>query len=374
MKRAARERGWGNPARQPMRDATFSVHGAPGLVHGATFSRRRAARAALGLALALGAPRDGRAQSADEGGVELRGRFEEGLAYFRANDLGKAIGVWSPIVEQMGDERAYRLLFNVGVAHEALGDATRAADHYERFLARVEARSARGQKVPADVLSFRDEARGRLAALQAKYGRVRVANDRGLLVAVRVGGASGSSGRTYYVVPGAHEIVLRAGAAEGEEKRRVEVRAGAIVDVAPSPPPSAPPRVLVLPAPAPPPRVPPYSPWVVVAAGGVTLASTLVPLVLRNAAVGVAERYYDPSTPVAERADVASDYDAAKARYAWSFALPGLLAAGTGALAVYYFVGEKPRPDRVGASTPLRLRLGGPGGALGLNVVGVFGG
>ncbi|HEU4533306.1 MAG TPA: hypothetical protein VFS00_04280 [Polyangiaceae bacterium] len=337
-------------------------------MRGATF-------AAVGLALALGPPRAARAQAGDEGGVEARGRFEAGLAHFRAHEMGEAIAVWSPLVEQLGDERAYRLLFNLGVAHEALGDATRAADHYERFLARVEARLARGQKVPPDVLSFRDEARGRLGALQAKYGRVRVANDRGLLVAVRVGGASGPSGRTYYVAPGAHEVVLRAGAAEGEERRRVEVRAGELVDVAPRPPPSAPPRVLVLPAPAPPPRAPPYSPWIVAAAGGATLASALVPLVLRNAAIGVAERYYDASTPVPERGQVAADYDAAKARYEWSYALPGLLAAGTGALAVYYFVGAKPRPDRVGslAAAPPALRLGGPGGSFGLSVGGTFG-
>lgn len=325
---------------------------------------RRAIVAAFALALAFGPARPAGAQSGDEGGAELRGRFEEGLKHFRANDMGKAIAVWGPIVEQMGDVRAYRLLFNLGVAHEALGDATRAADHYERFQVETEARSARGQKVPPDVLSFRDEARGRLAALQAKYGRLRVTNDRGLLIAVRIDGAQGPSGRTYYVAPGSHEVVLRAGATEGEERRRVEARAGELIEVVPKPLPAAPPRVLLLPAPAPPQREPPYSAWYIVGAGGLTLASGLVPLVFRNAAIGVAERYYDPSTPVAERERVASDYEAAKTRYELSWALPGLLAAGTGALAVYYFVGAKPRSPSVG------FGLGGPSGTLGLSASG----
>ncbi len=333
--------------------------------------RGRARWAAFGVVLALAAPgaTARAAEPADEVGGEMRGRFEAGLAHFRAGEMGQAIDVWTPIVDQMGDERAYRLLFNVGVAHEALGDATRAADHYERFLAQTEARAGRGQKVPPDVLSFRDEARGRLAALRAKYGRVRVGGDRGLLVAVRVGGARGSSGRTYYVAPGAHEVVLRAGAAEGEERRRVEVRAGEIVDVAPTPTPGAPPRVLLLPAPAPPPRAPPYSPWVVAAAGGAALASAALPLLLRDAAIGVAERYYDPATPNAERERLLSDYDAAKARYEWSWAVPSALAAGTAALAVYYFVGAKPRPASAAALGP---RLGGPAGPLGAGLGGSF--
>jgi hypothetical protein len=322
---------------------------------------RRAALAALGAAaIALAAARPAGAQ-ADEG-IEARGRFEEGLAHFRANEMGKAIDVWTPIVDQMGDARAYRLLFNLGVAHEALGDATRAADHYERFLAQLGARAGAGQSVPADVLAFGDQARARLKALQAKYGRVRVASDRGLLVAVRVGGTLGPSGRTYYVAPGAHEVVLRAGASAGEERRRIEVRAGEIVDVAPQPLPEAAPRVLVLPVPPPAPREPPYSPWVVAAAGGVTLASGVVPLLLRNSAIGVAERYYDAATPVSERERVASDYDAAKARYTWSFALPAALAAGTGALAVYYFVGSKPR-----RAPTIGLWPGGPAGSFGLS-------
>jgi hypothetical protein len=330
--------------------------------------RRRAGALGVALALAAAPARFATAQDGGEGGAGPRDRFEEGLARFRANDMGGAVALWTPIVEQLGDERAYRLLFNLGVAHEALGDATGAADHYERFLARVEARASAGAGgAPADVLSFRDEARRRLAALKAKYGRVRVASERGVLVAVRVGGASGPSGRTYYVAPGAHDVVLRAGAAEGEERRRVVLRAGELVEVAPRPSPGEAARVVVVSAPPPPPREPPYSPWVVAAAGGVTIASLVVPLLARGAAVAVAERYYDPLTPVGERAAVAADYEGARARYAWSWALPGALGAGTGALAAYYFFGARPRRAAAGVG------FGGPAGALGLSFGGTFG-
>ena len=86
----------------------------------------RTRSSALGLALLLAlAPALARAD--DDAMAPYRERFKAGFEKYRAGAYGEALSYWEPIYRELGPEQGYRLSWNLARAHEALGDATRAA-------------------------------------------------------------------------------------------------------------------------------------------------------------------------------------------------------------------------------------------------------
>jgi tetratricopeptide (TPR) repeat protein len=286
---------------------------------------------------------------------EQRAHFEQGMTAFRDGRVAEALGLWEPILAQIGDDRGFRLLYNLGVAHEQLNDATRAADRFERFLVQVRTRPREG--LPAEVVEFERDATARLAALQGRFGRVRVTSERGEALLVRMDrGAPQLAGQTVYLVPGRHQITVRPGASD-EQTREVELVRGQLVELripAPAAPPSsvgplassAPPA---LPAPsAPPPARPPFSPvWIGVTAA-LAAGSVALPLYFRADALDL-KRVYDTSPSLGQRQSAATDYGAARTRYELSWALPGALGVGSGVLAALYLLtGSRAGTPQVG--------------------------
>ena len=123
--------------------------------------------AATGSARATPPP----ATSTDDPIAHYRERFKHGMDRYQAGAVAEAIGHWEPIYRELGEQKGYRLAYNLGVAYEELGDATRAAERLQSFLAQVDARRARGDAVPAIVIKDETDARTRVAGLAATKGR-----------------------------------------------------------------------------------------------------------------------------------------------------------------------------------------------------------
>ena len=325
------------------------------------------------LAALLAAP----AAADDEALRRERAEFQQGMDLFKQGQYGGAAAIWEPIVARLGDERGFRLLYNLGVAYQEAGLATPAADRFERFLA--EASKQPGERLPPEVAQFQTDARARLADLQARNARLRFVVEGGGVVTVRVDAFDPTASSVVaYVRPGPHRVTLRVGDA-AQQSRDLVAERGVVTDIRvplPSPPaapsaspapsasaaaPPAPPPVMTVFLPPPP--GPPFSPVLLGVAAGAAVASLALPLLLRSSALDI-KNAYDQSSPVpaqdaqikAARRDQSGRYASATTRYEASWALPSALALGTGVLAAYYLFG--PRRE---AQAP-RVGLGiGPG-------------
>lgn len=299
-----------------------------------------------------------------------RERFQLGLERFRAGDVHAAIQYWEAIRRQLGDEKAYRLMFNLGKAYEQLGDATLAAERYEVFLREADVAAQQGALDPA-VQENVASARTRMEALAASHARIRV------LPSTRPGLVQVDQGEPRlgafcaYVAPGKHTVTVDR---DTPKQRTIAfaLAAGQVVDVDPtrpadpptepaSPPPKAPSVVPARPEPAPPMHEPPFPAYVLTIAGGVTVASLAVPWLARRHALGIRNDYHDPATSVDRRHELASDYDDAKTLYGLSWVVPLAFAGTTGALTVWYFddapVTVEGGPTATGADVQIRARF-----------------
>jgi hypothetical protein len=136
------------------------------------------------------------ATSMDDPMDQYRERFKLGMDRYRAGAVAEAIGHWEPIYRELGEQKGYRLAYDLGVAYEELGDATRAAERLRSFLAEVDARRARGDTVPALVIKDETDARTRVAGLVATKGRIHV--DGGPQPrAAQVDASEGDAGRAH---------------------------------------------------------------------------------------------------------------------------------------------------------------------------------
>lgn len=303
----------------------------------------RSERVALLLVVALGAlaiPRSARAESpgppeepaarapAPDPMEPLRERFRAGMDHYRAGRTGDAIVVWEQIYRELGSETGYRLSFNLGRAYEAAGDLTKAAEHYETYLAQVEARRARGEALEAQVEKQEHDARERLAQLASTRGRIRVVAGARPTAAQVDNGEPRLAGFVAYVAPGAHTVTFGTGASR--TRTTVQVAEGELAEVAP---PAPAPEPIVPPPPrepvAGPPRTPsePFSATWIWVAGGVTLASAVLPLVGYTRALGT-KSDFEASSDEGERRRLGSDYEGQR-----SFAYGTLaVTAGLGAV------------------------------------------
>jgi hypothetical protein len=290
-----------------------------------------------------------------------RDRFRQGMDRYKAGAMAEAIRIWSAIYEEIGAERGYRLSFDLARAYEANFETSRAAERYQSFLDEVARRRAAGESLDDLVEREEKEARDRLADLDAANGRIRVLGGS-QSVLTQIDTADPRLGTfVSYVAPGGHVVVFAPGS-EHAEHRDVTVKAGEIVDVAPTPRPAL---VFTGPEGALEPGAPrvitrvhrletahPFSPVVLYVAVGTTAASVVVPIVTYAHAYSLISSHNDSKTTASQRVAIESEYPAARTEAYASLALPIALGAVTVSLVSYYFAGSKEREVRV-AATPL---------------------
>lgn len=276
---------------------------------------------------------------------DAEGAFRQGLERHRAGDALRAVEIWSQVVSTLGEERAYKVLYNLGVAHQQLGEITRAVQRFEAFLRIL---ASQPEPVQKGASTQREDAEARLSAIRASYGRLVLrAPEGGELVLVRVGGGAPEPLELErWLAPGEHTIELHSGTSRAEQ-RRVHVDAGKTTVVSIDPPPSAsapPPTILAPIAPiAPPPAITPLPlaaappkeprrafplPWLL-GGLGVTAASLTLPLVLRSTALDLRGDAEGIPRSAGAYPGAVEDYEIARRNYYLSYALPASLAVAT---------------------------------------------
>jgi hypothetical protein len=112
------------------------------------------------LALALGAPTSARGD--DDPMAPYRERFQSGMTHYKSGDYAGAVAWWEPIVTALGDDKGYRVAFDLARAYEKLGDPGHARARYESFVRVVEAKRAHGESIDEVVDKEETEARASL--------------------------------------------------------------------------------------------------------------------------------------------------------------------------------------------------------------------
>lgn len=308
--------------------------------------------AAIGL---LAGPASGAPSTGGDPFADYRERFKQGMDRYQAGAFTEAIGYWEPIYGELGEQKGYRLAYNLGVAYQELGEATRAAEHLQSFLAQVDARSSHGEAQPAIVEREASDAKDRIAALTTSRGRIHV--DPGNPPrAVQVDAmAPRLAAFVAWVSPGKHSVTFAAGT-PAAESTELEVHAGELVEVAPYPAPAAAPAPIAAP---PAPRglttpaaarslhletVHPLPPALLWVGGALTLAAGGASIALESNAWSLHDRYAKES-PIPP-GDAAS-FDTARG---WAYGGIGTtlaLGAITAGLLTWYFAGTTEREVRV---------------------------
>jgi hypothetical protein len=322
---------------------------------------RRLFEFALFVDLALRTP-DARAETPPEAGsaeapedslAAYRERFKLGMDRYKAGALAEAIGYWEPIYRELGEQRGYRLGFNLGVAYQELGDATRAADRLQSFLAEVEARRGRGESLESIVDKEEADAQLRVAGLLATKGRIHVAAGGAPRGAVVDASEPRLAGFVAWVEPGDHTVTFGPGSPDMEAKS-VHVHAGELVEVVPEAPPPAsplPPAPAIVLVPSTPAQAlmrhethHPFS-WALIAVSGSFAAATAIAAVpLENYAWKLND--HSQNEYANTRTIPQQDRDRYTDARTWAYAVIGCatgFAAVTAGLAAWYLLGTSER-------------------------------
>jgi hypothetical protein len=351
----------------------------------------------LGL-VALDARADPPAPAPDDSLASYRDRFKQGMDLYEHGAAAQAIATWEPIYRDLGEQRGYRVAYDLGVAYAALGDAPHAGERLQAFVSEVDARRGRGEALEAAVTKDESDARARLAGLVPILARIRVAPATPPSVVRVDAGDPRTTGFLAWVRPGPHAVVFDPGT-RAERTIAIEVAAGAMVELVPPPPPAAPetpsmpgaaPALPAAPAPAPPaapaspassrpsalsapgvepaaalgpplPHAAPFPPLLMAIGGGVTLAAVVAAVALEIHANDLHDRYVaeqahspDGTIPAADRSSFAT------AR-TWAYLAVGAsagLAGVTGGLVLWYLVDRT--PGETAPSTSVAIALRGP--------------
>jgi hypothetical protein len=124
--------------------------------------------------VARGAPPPATPSAQDEPLDKYRERFKAGMDRYKAGDLTGAIAAWEPLLRELGEQKGYRLAYDLGVAYAELGDGPRAVDRLQEFLAEIEVRQSRGESLAAIVHKEEADARARLERLVPQTAHPRV--------------------------------------------------------------------------------------------------------------------------------------------------------------------------------------------------------
>jgi hypothetical protein len=353
---------------------------------------RRLSELALAGSLGLGAPdalADPASPASDDSLSAYRDQFKRGMDLYEHGAAADAIASWEPIYRNLGEQRGYRLAYDLGVAYGALDDAPHSAERLQAFVNEVDSRRERGEALGVAVTKEEADARDRLARLGTILAKIQVARGSPSSVARVDAGDPHPAGFVAWVGPGPHTVTFDPGT-HYERTISIDVAAGAIVELVPPAPPAAPGTPAsaaaagaVTPAPAAPgpsaprserppasarasaPVTAPFPPSLIAISGGATLAAVAAAVVLEVHANTLHDRYVaeqahslDGTIPTDDRASFAT------AR-TWAYVAVGGgvgLAAVTGAIAGWYFFG---RAHGETASRPaIAVRLRGSGIAL----------
>jgi hypothetical protein len=321
---------------------------------------------ALGTRTAQAAPPPAHAELPDDPLAGYREQFKLGMDRYKAGALTEAVGYWEPVYRELGERRGYRLAYDLGVSYQQLGDATRAAERLQSFLAEVETRRTRGETLASIVEREEADARGRIGRLIATKGRIHV-EAVGTPQSARLDASEPRlAGFVAWVTPGEHAVTFGAGTPQ-METRSVHVDAGEVVEVAPKPatppPPPGPAPIVPTPAPALTAQLVtrretrhPFAWPLIAVSGGVAVAMGLAAWPLEDYAWKLRDRYLGESPVPATDAD-----NYTNARTLAYAAVGGAIgfAAVTAGLAAWYFLGTSDRdvtvtpaagPERGGAS------------------------
>ena len=251
---------------------------------------------------------------------------------------------------ELGEQKGYRLAYNLGVAYAELGDATRAAERLGSFLSEVDVRRGRNESLAAIVLKEESDARARIATLQESKGRIHVEPGEPPRAAQVDASEPRLAGFVAWVTPGDHTVTFAPGGPD-QETKSVTVHAGERIDVTPSPvapPPTAVPPPAPLPsatlssvAPAPPPLVRrevahPFSPALFAVSGVLAVGAGVAAIPLHVTASN------DWNAAMEKKIPPATFYGARSEAYATLGGAIGL-AAVTAGLVGWYVLGKSTR-------------------------------
>jgi hypothetical protein len=285
--------------------------------------------------------------------------FKSGLEqYTRGNHTG-AIATWETLLTTIGETTGFKVLYNLGLAYQRIGDVTKAIERYRAFVGQVEQRPY----VEPDLAARASDARSRAAQLEAAHGQVHVRPPRsGPLVLTRVnGGEPRAAGYTVWLAPGVHTVELFVGT-DRSRVVNIEVTKAGEVEVETTPPGTTPetgPTTAPDPTtPSSPPSAPreraPGEPrsktWFWIGAGATAL-STALPIALHTLASGRADDARALGVGHSGYDAARSDYDDSRTLYYASWALPVTLAVVT---TVLWFVSE----GRTSSPSPSARRAG----------------
>ncbi len=280
-----------------------------------------------------------RAAHADDPMEPYRERFKIGYEKYVAGAVGEALQYWEPIYRELGPARGYRLSYNIARAYEVLGDATRAAEHYASFLDEAKARRDAGETLEEIVERELGEAQTHLDALVQSRGRIHVLPTTPAETVQIDSVEPRLAGFIAFVPPGHHTVTFAPGTKDAERKE-LDIAAGQLIDVVPTPKPEKP-------------RIElrevhevkhPFGIGWIFAAGGATLATVVAPVI----AYTVAQSQYNEfvlelkkGQDVPLETQKANAYLAARTAAYITLAIPIVLGAATGGLIAGYVFGKK---------------------------------
>jgi hypothetical protein len=317
---------------------------------------RRLSRLTVGVGLALASsvayagPEPVQSGLPDDPFTAFREPFKLGMDRYRAGALAEAVGYWEPIYRELGNEKGYRLAYDLAVAYSELGDATRAAERLQAFLAEVEARTSRGMELAKIVLKESDDAQARIARLISTKGRIHIEAGTAPCTAQVDASEPRLAGFVAWVAPGEHRITFAAGTADADVTR-VRVQAGEIVEVTPKPPLAPPEPVIVkVLSPSPPTTfvthretIRPFAWQIIAISGGLAAGAGVAAVPLYNSAITLHDQYSkEPLIALGERKNFAT---ARTLAYSVAGGAIGM-AAVTAGLAAWYFGGSSERETR----------------------------
>jgi hypothetical protein len=292
--------------------------------------------------------------------AEHEAAFQTGLAQYGASNYAEAIATWESLLATLGEERGYKVLYNLGLAYQAIGDVTRAIERYGAFEREVAARP----NATEDAVARAEDARSRREQLEASHGALHVhAPRRGGPVLTRVGSSEPrAAGYVVWLAPGQHTVELFVGT-EDARSVNVDIERGKTLDLEATPPepPPAPPLGFMPAAATASPAIETRgapSPVLLWSGVGATALSTAAPITLFLVARAKQDDAGALGAGNTAYAAAKRSYDGWQTAYYASYALPASLAAATAVYALWPRRAEPARHASVAVS-PFGLEVAG---------------